>query len=212
MAQKLITPTKKPETPKTPAQIAVEYGQWAQGRTGLTQDQLIDVYTNLVGLTPTQRTDLAATYAAVTPAPTTATKPTQKPTPAPTKPVVSPELIIPRTPYPKWWKDSLNARISLVGPGSQVVATVTGNLKLYVATIVITVTGATQITISFGTAGTSGPIFLGGEGQPMGFVAAMGNSPAPCGSGPLTITATGDPLAPIDIGGWATCFVEQATT
>lgn len=127
------------------------------------------------------------------------------PTP-PIQPKVKPDLTIERTPYPKWWKDSLNAKISFAAPGSQTLATVSGRLRLYVSTIVITVTGETVVTISFGTAGSSGPIFLGGADQPRGFVIAMGNSPAPCGQGPLKISAT-DPggVNPL-IGGFATCF------
>ena len=125
------------------------------------------------------------------------------------KPEVKPELIIKRTPYPKWWKDSLNATIDLTAPGSAILATVSGKLRLYVATIVITVTGETIITITFGNAGSSGPIYLGGESQPMGIVIAMGNSPAPCGSGPLTITATDPTDSTPSIGGFATCFAEE---
>jgi len=125
------------------------------------------------------------------------------------EPTVPEELIIKRIPYPKWWKDSLNAKIELTAPGSAVLATVSGKLRLFVATIVITVTGEVVITFTFGNAGSSGPIYLGGENQPMGIVIAMGNSPAPCGSGPLTITAT-DPGPTLKyIGGWATCFVEE---
>ena len=119
------------------------------------------------------------------------------------------ELLITRTPYPKWWKDSLNAKIKLTAPGSAVLATVSGNLRLFVATIVLTVTGETVITFTFGNAGSSGPIYLGGENQPMGMVVAMGNSPAPCGPGNLTISATDPGDGTPSVGGWATCFAEE---
>lgn len=130
------------------------------------------------------------------------------PTP-PIQPKVKPDLMIERIPYPKWWRDSLNAKIEFQAPGSQVLATVSGKLRLYVSVIVITVTGETVITFTFGNAGSSGPIYLGGTSQPMGMVVAMGNSPAPCGNGSLVISAT-DPLAltPL-IGGWATCFAVE---
>ncbi len=131
------------------------------------------------------------------------------PPPKPKEPTVKPELIIGRTPYPKWWKDSLNAKIDLTAPGSLVLATVTGNLRLFVATIVLSVTGETQISFSFGNAGSSGPIYLGGENQPMGIVIAMGNSPAPCGSGNLVISATDPQENNPSVGGFATCFVEE---
>jgi hypothetical protein len=128
----------------------------------------------------------------------------------PKQPTVKPELIIARTPYPKWWKDSLNATIDLTAPGSKVLANVSGNLRLYVATIVLTVTGPVAITFGFGTAGSSGPIYLGGDNQPFGIVIAMGNSPAPCGSGSLTISAADLFATNPSIGGFATVFVEQA--
>ena len=122
------------------------------------------------------------------------------------KPLVAPDLLIARTPYPKWWKDSLNAKINLICPGSATLATLHGNLRLFVSVIVITVTGETAITITFGNAGSSGPIYLGGENQPMGMVIAMGNSPAPCGDGSLSISATDPGGVFPSIGGWATCF------
>lgn len=125
------------------------------------------------------------------------------------KPKVPKELVLPRIPYPKWWKDSLNATIGFNAPGSATLATVSGKLSLFVATIVITVTAATEITITFGSSGKSGKISLGDEGQPMGIVIAMGNSPAPCGHGNLVISAT-DPYGNAAyIGGFATCFVTQ---
>jgi hypothetical protein len=137
-------------------------------------------------------------------------KPPAKPKPKEVeKPTVKPTLIIERIPYPKWWKDSLVAKIDLTAPGTQILATVSGKLRLFVATIVITVNGETEISFKFGGSGTSGPIYLGGEGQPMGFVAAMGNSPAPCGHGSFSIMATDPNDENPSIGGFATCFVEE---
>lgn len=210
------TPPKATSEPATKlyltGSLAVSaFSTWVSTHPGQTADQLLKGFTDAFVISDADKSALKELLTPKKPTPTPEPTPAPEPTTKPTTPTVAPGLIIPRTPYPKWWKDSLNARIALTGPGSQVLATVGGTLRLYVATIVITVTGATQITIGFGTAGQSGPIFLGAEGQPMGFVAAMGNSPAPCGSGPLSITATGDPLAPIDIGGWATCFIEQQT-
>ena len=132
-----------------------------------------------------------------------AVQPAPKP---PVTPTVKPTLVIERIPYPKWWRDSLNAKIDFSAPGSKILAMVHGNLRLFVATIVITVTGATKITITFGTAGASGPIYLGDTGQPMGMVIAMGNSPAPCGNGSLSISATDPNNENPSIGGFATCF------
>jgi hypothetical protein len=175
----------------------------------LTQEELIAAFSVAYNLTLAQTNQLESELKKEIkpPTPTEPKNPT-KPT-EPKKPTVKPDLIITRTPYPKWWNDSLNATINLTAPGSQILATAGGTLKLYVATIVITVTAATVITIHFGNAGSSGPISLGDTGQPMGIVIATGNAPAPCGGGPLSISATdvwGDNAI---IGGFATCFVEQ---
>lgn len=137
----------------------------------------------------------------------TAEKPPERKPPV--EPTVKPGLLIERIPYPRWWRDSLNARIYLVAPASAVLATVSGELRLWVATIVLTVTGKTRVSFTFGNAGSSGPIFLGGVDEPKGIVIAMGQSPAPCGSGNLVISATDpDETGPL-VGGWATCFAEE---
>jgi len=192
-----------------PLDIKKDFQDWARGRTGLSTEWLVDVYARLNNLSNEDGKALFAWAKSQEPKPKPPApeKPTPKPTPK--KPTVAPDLIIKRTPYPKWWKDSLNATINLTAPGSTILATVSGKLRLYVATIVITVTGETVITFSFGNAGSSGPIYLGGTDQPMGIVIAMGNSPAPCGSGPLTITATDPTAATPSIGGFATCFAEE---
>jgi len=193
----------------TPAHTIKDFEKWVEGRTGLTQPEFFDAWIGGYDLTPEQIKALRGQIKKGVPKPPTPKPPAPPVPPKPPGPIVKPELIIKRTPYPKWWKDSLNATIDLTTPGSAILATVSGKLRLYVATIVITVTGETVITISFGNAGSSGPIYLGGENQPMGIVIAMGNSPAPCGSGPLTITATDPTDGTPSIGGFATCFAEE---
>lgn len=187
MTQGLIEAKEEPE-PEPPAKGELTFTEWVEERKKLTEDEIFAIEAATQGLVEAKKLKV----------------------PTPKKPTVKPELIITRTPYPKWWKDSLNAKIELTAPGSATLATVSGNLRLFVATIVITVTGETVITITFGTAGSSGPIYLGGTDQPMGIVIAMGNSPAPCGSGPLTITATDPGGVEPSIGGFATCFAEEA--
>jgi hypothetical protein len=202
------TPTKKLTSTKTPATNVPKFADWAAGRTGFSKAELQEVYALTFGLTPEAIKDLenkTGIKSSTTLTPAAAKKPGVPPQVI-TRP--APDLLITRTPYPKWWRDSLNATISLTAPGSQVLATVTGNLRLYVATIVLTVTGQTQITINFGGAGSSGLISLGGTGQPMGMVIAMGNSPAPCAGGNLVITTTDPGGTTPSIGGFATCFVE----
>jgi hypothetical protein len=212
-ASQALKDLKEKTAPKPPTadQIKESFDEWATGYESLSIEDLLDIYTKSAGLTTEQANTLKASVRKVPGAGAGAPAPSAKPTPTPTKPTVPPELIIHRIPYPKWWKDSLNAKIALTAPGSQTLATVAGNLRLFVATIALTVTAATEITIDFGTAGSSGPIYLGDTGQPMGMVIAMGNSPAPCGRGPLTITAS-DPYGDTPlIGGFATCFVEEET-
>jgi len=197
----------KPPKPQLPT--IKDFEKWVEGRTGLTQLEFFDAWVGGYDLTPEQIKALRGQVKKEAPKPPPP-KPPTPPAPAPPKePTVKPELIIARTPYPKWWKDSLNAKIDLTAPGSAVLATVTGNLRLFVATIVLTVTGETVITFAFGNAGSSGPIYLGGENQPMGIVIAMGNSPAPCGAGGLSISATDPNDEQPSVGGWATCFAEE---
>jgi hypothetical protein len=209
MVHKTTTPPKKPEEVKAKTDWPKAFKDWAAGQTGFTEKELIDVFATSYNLTPTERKTLERQ---IKPEPQKqpTPKPTTPPTPAPPKqPTVKPDLIIARTPYPKWWKDSLNATINLTAPGSAILATVAGKLRLYVATILITVTGETVITITFGNTGASGPIYLGGTDQPMGIVIAMGNSPAPCGTGPLSMSATDPGGVTPSIGGFATCFAEE---
>jgi hypothetical protein len=193
-----------------PLDIKKDFQDWAKGRTGLSTEWLVDVYARLNNLNAEDEKDLFTWAKSQEPKPPPPKPPTPPVPPKPPGPIVKPGLVIKRIPYPKWWKDSLNAKIDLTAPGSAVLATVAGKLRLFVATIVLTVTGETQISFTFGNAGSSGPIYLGGESQPMGIVIAMGNSPAPCGSGNLTITATDPTDGTPSIGGFATCFAEEA--
>lgn len=203
-----MSPEKIPPK-KLPLPTIKDFETWVSGRTGLTQIEFFDAWVGGYDLTPKEREALLAQLKKEAPKPLPPKPPAPPAPPPPAKPTVKPELLIERIPYPKWWKDSLNAKIDLVAPGSQVLATVTGKLRLYVSVIVITVTGETIITFTFGNAGSSGPIYLGGENQPMGMVVAMGNSPAPCGNGSLEISATDPWDSTPSIGGWATCFAVE---
>lgn len=199
-------PGQVPEGKKKPPPTIKDFEIWVSGRTGLTLREFFDIWVGTYDLTPEQRESL---WRQVKQPPPPKPPPPEKkpePPPKPKEPTVPPELIIERTPYPKWWRDSLNAKIDLVAPGSQIIATIHGKLRLFVSAIIITVTGETVITFTFGNAGSSGPIYLGGTNQPMGIVIAMGNSPAPCADGSLSISATDPTDSTPSIGGWATCF------
>ena len=127
---------------------------------------------------------------------------------APTKPTAAPELIIARTPYPKWWKTLRTAAISLSAAGTQIVVPTPGRFTLFIASIVLTVSDETNISFGFGVFGSSGSMDLGGENEPRGIVIAMGDSPAPCGQGGFTVTSDG---AAVAVGGFVTYYLEKET-
>lgn len=122
------------------------------------------------------------------------------------QPTVKPELIIARTPYPKWWKDLQTADISLSGPGIQTVIPGRANLLTYIATIVLTVSDETDIQFGFGIFGNSGLMNFGGESEPRGIVIAMGNSPAACGNKAFTVYSNGEDAA---VGGFVSYYQES---
>ena len=119
------------------------------------------------------------------------------------------ELLITRTPYPKWWKDLIVGGIDITGNGTQVVVSGRGTRDLFVATIVLVVSGETNISFGFGGSAGSGSMYFGGGTQPGGIVISMSDSPAPCGRGGFSVAASGgDPDDPPHIGGFAVCFSE----
>jgi hypothetical protein len=123
------------------------------------------------------------------PPPPASIPPPEKPPPA--VPATKPELIIERTPYPKWWKEEGVAAISLSGAGSQLVISARSDYSLFIGAIVLTVTDETDITFGFGQFGSSGAMSFGGTDEPRGLVVALGNSPAPCGSGSFMVQSNG---------------------
>jgi hypothetical protein len=140
----------------------------------------------------------------MTPAPPPAGTNEEETPPPPTPPPQ--EIIITRIPYPKWWLDSNNAYISLSDAGEQWVVPSRPGFRIYIATIVLTVTDETEIIFYFGSAGRSGLMHFGGEGGPKGIVIAMGNSPAPCGEGGFSLLSNGVGAA---VGGFVTYYLEE---
>ena len=116
----------------------------------------------------------------------------------------APDLLISRTPYPKWWKDSGVAPIELLLAGTQIVIHPTSAYKIYIASIALTVSGETVISFGFGALGSSGPMYFGGTNQPMGIVIPMADSPAPCGMGGFSVTSSG---TLVSVGGFAVYYV-----
>lgn len=125
--------------------------------------------------------------------------------PAELRPTAKPSTIITRSRYPKWWKDLSTAAISLTGAGTQVVVGGLPGYRTFVACIVITVSGDTNITFGFGVFGSSGAMNFGGTDEPRGIVINMAESPAPCGTGHFSISSN----APgINVGGFAVFYQE----
>lgn len=221
-------PTPKKNKPQTEAGLSFQ--KWAAGRAGLTQTELLDIWAGLHGLrytgpepvskptttggqsfanwirsrkklTPEEIFDIEAeTQALAEIAPVTTAKAA--------KPTVKPSLIITRTPYPKWWKTLHTASISLSTAGTQIIVPTPGRFTLFIATIVLTVSGETNISFGFGVFGNSGSMDLGGTDEPRGMVIAMGDSPAPCGQSGFTLTSNGVDVA---VGGFVTYYLEKET-
>jgi hypothetical protein len=214
--------------PADPRLLTVEYYlEWALTHPTPQGKAPIDEYARIFNIGPEDLTTLQQNITAAAQAgkATEAEKPKKKeeekkkeeaaPKPAepekprvaapPKQPTVKPQLVIKRTPYPKWWNDEGIAKIALSSPGSQFVITARGDYSLYIATIVLTVSGECDITFAFGSSGSSGPMDLGGADEPRGIVIAMGNSPAPCGSGSFMVTATS--AEAVSIGGFVSYFL-----
>lgn len=227
MADQPIKITITPETPKQDLLTTGAFLAWVETRAGLTQEALLNEYARTFNLTTEELGKLreAITKPIPTAIPQMApeikkpeeekkkevapAKPEEAPQPAvkapPKQPTVKPELIIKRTPYPKWWNDEGIAKIDLTSPGSQFVVTARADYSLYIATIVLTVSGECDIIFAFGQAGSSGTMHFGGENEPRGIVIAAGNSPTPCGSGSFMVTATSSEA--VSIGGFVSYYL-----
>jgi hypothetical protein len=196
----------KPETKKSAAEIKKEFETWAEGRTGLSKRDLIELYSSFNNLSTEERKGLLAE---ATKEEAKAKAEQEKKAKVPAAKKITPaekELVISRTPYPKWWKTLRTAPIVLTNAGIQTVVTGRSDSWIYIATIVLTVSGETNITLTFGSTGSSGPMDFGGDNEPRGMVIAMGESPAPCGPGGFTITSDGEDVS---VGGFVTYYLER---
>ena len=206
MADQPTTPTGLPPPKRYQVPTIPAFASWAEGRTGFTKAELAEIYATTFGLAPEALKGLEreiGTKATETLTP----KPVAKPAVPPqviTRP--APDLLIARTPYPKWWKENLTAPINILGPATQVIAGGRADQRIWVATIALTVSGETEIQFTFGTMGLSGWMKFGATDEPRGMVIAMGNSPASCGMGGFSIYSSGDGIS---VGGFATFFVES---
>lgn len=195
------TPAPKPKPP-----TIKDFEIWVEGRTGLTWREFFDAWVGSYDLTPKEIESLWNAIKGKEPKAPEKPKPKEPEKPKPKEPKVPPELIIERTPYPKWWKDSMAWNINIDGAGTHTVMSQSPGYRKYVSVIVLTVSGETNITFGLGTFGSSGAMNFGGEGQPMGMVIAMGNSPLPCGEGGFTITSTG---VGVHVGGFIVYYYEK---
>jgi len=197
-------PTQEKPKPYTPT--IRDFNRWVEGRSGLTLYEFFNAWVSAYDLTTAQKEALWTEVNKEAPKPP-APKPPVSPAPAvPKQPTVKPDLIIERTPYPKWWKDARAWNIDIPDAGTHVIIRQTPGWRSYISTIVLTVDGETSITFGMGIFGSSGSMNFGGEGQPMGIVIAMGNSPMPLGGSGFTITSTG---AGVHVGGFISYFYEK---
>ena len=182
----LLEPSIKAKDIKPTTAFGKEFKDWVEKREQLSQIDITQLTAQIKTLTKT----VAAAQAAAA------------------KPTVKPELIIARTPYPKWWKTLQTAAISLSDAGTQIVVPASGRFTLFIASIVLTVNGETNVSFGFGIFGASGSMDFGGTDEPRGMVIAMGDSPAPCGKSGFTVTSDGSGVA---VGGFCTYYLETDT-
>lgn len=209
MAKILTTPLGKTTQTAKLTPTVPPFDTWIQDRPGLTKTELLDIYATTFDITPQQRATIlnqittqekAAGQAALDQARKTAEEKLKS---------VQAELIIARTGYPKWWKDSGVSGVTIVGPGSQQVVGYTPNQTLFIASITLLVDGPTIISFGFGTAGATGPMALGDTDQPKGITINMSDAPAPCGSGGFNIVSNADPST--TLGGFVVYFKVRDT-
>ena len=202
---KLLATDRKEKPPKNKADLLKDFNDWSAGRTGLTQQELIDNYIFTHDMTPEDEKKLRDLVAKEDAAKQEEEKKKKEQEQPPEKKPIPPELVIKPTPYPKWWKQEGVAPIDFTSPGGQFVVTAKADLELYISTIAITVDGETNVVFTFGTAGASGAMDLGGDGEPKGMVIAGGNSPITCGNASLQIQATSTDT--VHVGGFVAYYL-----
>jgi predicted GIY-YIG superfamily endonuclease len=121
---------------------------------------------------------------------------------------VKKELIITKTPFPKWWKNLITAPIIIATSGNHEIIRPTPKLLVFIATIVLTVSDETDLSFGFGIFPFSGAMSFGGTDEPRGIVIAMGDSPAPCGHSGFSIISSG---VGVEVGGFVTYYTERET-
>jgi len=206
MAATPTTPPKKPTEVKPQPPTIKDFELWVTGRVGLTQSEFFDIWASAYDLTPAQREALRSQIKKP-PTPTPTPKPPVSPAPAaPKQPTEKPELIIERTPYPKWWKDAKAWNIDISAAGTHTIIRQTPGWRCYLSAVVLTVDGETNITFGMGAFGSSGYMDLGGADEPRGMVIAFGNSPLPLGGGGFAISSDG---VGVHVGGFISYFYEK---
>ena len=107
---------------------------------------------------------------------------------------VEKDLLITLTHFPKWWPDAQIAPIHFTAIGSQVVVAGGPLFNTFVASITFTVSGETNVVLTFGTTGSSGTMDFGAPGEPMAITMNFSDTPAPLGHGSFSISADGDSI------------------
>jgi hypothetical protein len=93
--------------------------------------------------------------------------------------------------YPAGWKDYRVAGISISDAGTYLIVRPRGNYRTFITSIVFTVSGATLITLLFGSMGSSAPMNFGDTDQPRGIASNHDQAPAPCGLDGFSIASAG---------------------
>lgn len=97
----------KAQRPKAPPKqdLLKDFTAWSEGRYGLTQDELIKNYIDTHNLTEDQANQLKAQIAVKVAQDQAKQQQQEKQTQPAAEKSVPPEMVIKRTPYPKWWNE-----------------------------------------------------------------------------------------------------------
>lgn len=135
----------------------------------------------------------------------------QAPTPAssPKTPTVKKEQIIPRTPFPKWWKDLSVEKIDISTSGAQTIVPWKAGHISYLVSLVIVVDGETDISLRLSGTAITGPMSFGGSDEPRGITINFGEGPIPCGNQIMSLYSD-PPTPPVQVSGLAIYYTEPS--
>lgn len=110
-----------------------------------------------------------------------------------------------RLKYPKIWKNAMVTGIAITASGTHTIIRGLPASRTFITSLSFTVSGETDITMIFGTFGSSGPMDFGGADEPRGMSTGYGDSPIPCGPGGFKISSSG---ATVKVSGFVVFYQE----